>query len=98
MKAKITIWILSAFLLPSVALNVLLVKANFSYMDEVYGNMAKQHMLNSRIRRNLEEFNIEEAKKLLDQEIELSGVIVAVCLQENCSERAKKAMVEATQH
>lgn len=92
MKTKYTIGLLCAALLTSVIANVVLAKANFAYFDMMYENLAQQHLLNSRVRASLENSDIEEAKAILDQEIESKGAILAICLMENCSSKAKEIM------
>lgn len=91
MNRKI-VWILCAVLSISVVANVLLSKANIGYFDKTYGEMAEQHLLNSKFRDLLEQGDIEAAKSLINQEIEAKGALLAVCLIENCSSAAKKVM------
>lgn len=95
---KYTIWLLCGALLVSVITNAVLAKANLSYFDEAYGNLAQQHLVNLRVREHLERSDIEAAKKVLDSEIESKGSVLAICLMENCSSRAKEIMHAEQQH
>jgi len=92
MKTKYTIGLLCAALLTSVIANVVLAKANFSYFDMIYGTLAQQHLLNSRVKASLESSDVETAKAILNQEIESKGAILAICLTEDCSSSAKEIM------
>lgn len=98
MKQKIVIWILSLSLVSSVAFNIVLVVANLSYIDREYGHLAEQHLTNIEIRKHLEESNIKAVKAILDEEIETKGQILAVCLLESCSNRAKQTVGASSQH
>lgn len=92
MNTKHTIWLLCGALFASVIANVVLTKANLSYFDKAYGTLAQQHLMNSRVREYLERSDIEAAKEVLDKELESKGSVLAICLMENCSSRAKEIM------
>lgn len=94
MNTKYTIWLLSGALLASVIVNVVLAKANLSYFDEAYGNLAQQNLVNSRVRKHLERSEIEAAKEVLDREIESKGSVLSICLMENCSSSAREILHE----
>jgi hypothetical protein len=92
MKPKNTIWFLCAAVLASVLANIMIARENVGYFDEAYGEMAKQHLLNSTIRSRLEHGDVASAKALLDQEIHAKGTILAICLMEACSSSAADVM------
>lgn len=97
MAQKHIIWLLCGMLSISAATNVVLAKINLGYFDEAYGTLAEQHLLNSKVRDQLEQGNTEEAKALLDREINIKGSILAVCLMKSCSKSAKDVMLDRAQ-
>lgn len=92
MKIRLTIWFRCGALFASIVVNFFLARANLSYFDRAYGNLAQQYLTNARVRELLEESEVEVAKDLLDQELEFKGAMLAICLMENCSDSAKEIM------
>ncbi|WP_189610981.1 hypothetical protein [Saccharospirillum salsuginis] len=95
MKKIHTIWLLCVALSVSVFANVILARTNYIYFDEAYGQLAQQHLLNTKVRSQLEQGDVVAAKTLLDQVIENKGSILAVCLMEACSSSAQEILRDA---
>lgn len=95
MKRTLVIWLLSISLLASGVLNVIVGKANLEYFESSYEDLAEQQVKYMEIHALIENSEVAEAKRLVEKEIEWRSGVLAICLIEGCSERAKEVLHSA---
>jgi hypothetical protein len=95
MKGKLSVWLLSISLLVSVALNVIIGRANLNYFDTSYEDLAKQQVKYLTLQSFLKNKQIESATELVNAEVEWGNAVLAICLMENCSQSAR-AILQAS--
>lgn len=70
-------------------LNVIIGRANLNYFETSYADLAKEQVKYMELQSFLKNKQIENAIKLVNDEVEWRGSVLAICLMEDCSERAR---------
>lgn len=94
MNRKIPLWM---FLLSTALALVgfgLWGKSNLEHFDREYGLHAQAFYSKTRVLMLLNAGQVEEAKRLLEEETTNIGAAVAICLMNDCSTQAKKVRDE----
>ena len=73
-------------------LNVIQGVAQLKSFDDIYGNLAKQFLLDTKVLDHINNNQVNQAKALLEIEVKSKGTLVYICIEENCSKLAKSIM------
>lgn len=98
MNLKVATITLSILLLVSVALNVIQGRAQLKAFDDIYGDLAKQFLLDSKVLGHINNDQLPQARALLEAEVKNKGTLIYICIEENCSEQAKNIMAGKNAH
>ena len=82
----------------SVAFNVIQGRAQLKAFDDIYGDLANQFLLDSKVLGYINNNQLPQAKALLETEVKNKGALVYICIEENCSKRAKSIMEGSNAH
>ena len=98
MKFNISIFILTVALVLSVLANVIVIRSSLNSYESAYADLARQYLKNSEVLAHIESADIVKAREMLESDVTDMGVLLAICLQEHCSQRAAEIMGSSNAH
>lgn len=92
MKRKIPLWMFALSIILAIMGFVLRGQSNLNHYDAIFGLYAEQLYSDIEILELLKKNKVDEAKAILEKEVSSSGPVIAVCLMNDCSDKAKNVV------